>query len=367
MPWPTLLALGLSGAAFALALALLLRGALYRPARPLNLVVSRRSDPAQDLFCLTLRRPLWLRWLPLPPFAAGQSVALALPHGGARRRYSIARWRALPFAYELGIRREGQGRLSPHLAEHAQRGARLAVSRPGGSFMLARQAPGRRAVLIAGGIGVTPLLAMLDQWAARRGPYERADLYWQVRHAEEAIYREALASLARQRAELRVRILVSRPAQGPAERISAALLRAELGPLADADFYLCAGSALLDSLLGELAAMDLPAEALHYERFNLGAAETAENWTIAYQDLRFSCAGHASLLDAIEAQGIAIDSDCRTGSCGRCLVAVLSGEAQHRVHPEYPVPPGQLLTCCAVAKSDMRLQPVAPETKPATG
>ena len=107
-----LIVLGLAAAAFATAVALLVRGVSYRPASRLNLVVSRRDNAAGDLFSITLRRPFRSCLLPLPRFAAGQSVQIAIPGEPVMRRYSIARWRSLPFAYELTIKREPHGRFS---------------------------------------------------------------------------------------------------------------------------------------------------------------------------------------------------------------------------------------------------------------
>jgi ferredoxin-NADP reductase len=358
-----LIVLCLAGAAFFTACALLLQGALYRPVRALPLVVTRRSDATEDLFSITLRRSLAMRWLPLPRFAAGQSVQLAIPGESIKRRYSIARWVSLPFAYELTIKREAQGRFSPLLAEYAHVGARLWVSRPGGHFTLPQHVERSRAVFIAGGVGITPLLAMFDQWAASwkaaRRPYQKVHLYWQLRHEQDAVYREALMTLAQKWPQVSVRILVSRPTLGPAEKIGIDLLCAELGDFADTDFYLCAGPGLLDSMLVALKAAGVAEDALHFERFALGAASTPEaNWTIAFGNARFPFAGHASLLDALEEQRLPVDADCRTGSCGRCLLVVEQGEADHRITPEYAVPPGHVLACCAFPKSDLRLRTI---------
>lgn len=354
-----LIVLGLAVSAFATAVVLLIRGVLNRPASRLNLVVSRRANAADDLFSITLRRPFPSRLLPLPRFAAGQSVQLAIPGEPVMRRYSIARWCAIPFAYELTIKREPHGRFSRRLADYARPGARLLASRPGGRFTLPGRSAHGRVVFIAGGVGITPLLAMLDQWSEALRPYRQAHLYWQVRHGHEALYRDALGTLAQRHPQLRVRILVSRPSEGHAEKISAELLAVELGTLSDTDFYLCAGSALLDSMLVSLGRSGVAAEALHFERFTLGAeAGSDQGWTLAYQGEHFPFGARASLLDAIEARCLAIDSDCRTGSCGRCMLAVEEGEARHRITPEYAVPPRHVLACCAVPKSDVRLRAV---------
>lgn len=359
MPLVTAILLALTCAAFVMATALLVRGTLYRPARPLLLAVVARRDSAGDLFTLTLRRPGLARLMPLPRFAAGQSVLLVVPGEAVKRRYSIARWLRMPFAYEISIKREPQGRFSSRLADHAVTGARLVVGRPDGHFILPARSVVRRAVLIAGGVGITPMLAMLDQWSRTRRPYAEMHLYWQVRHEDEALYRETLAALARRQPGMKVRILVSRPSQGQAEKISAGLLSAELGGLADTDFYLCAGTGLLDAMLVALQEAGVSKDALHFERFSLGGPAGAdEAWTITCEGRQFPFAGHASLLDAMEGQGLAMQADCRTGSCGRCLVAIEQGQAMHRIAPEYEVPAGHVLACCAIPKTDLCLRAV---------
>lgn len=343
---------------FLAAAALLVCGALYRqPRQTMRLIVATRRDISEHLFTLTLRRSGLARLLPLPRFAAGQSVAVSIPNEAGSRRYSIARWQALPFAYELTIKREPAGRFSPRLAEHARARAILTVGSPEGRFTLPKQSSRRRAVLIAGGVGITPLMAILDQWAKTGRPYAEVHLYWQVRYEQEAPYCHVLAGLGGGSRKMRARILVSRPVKGTGERINAALLAGELGDLADTDFYLCAGSGLLDTLIADLADRGVAKELVHYERFGIAAASAVnEGWMVEFAGQRFDFAGHSSLLDAIESQELEIDSDCRTGSCGRCLVAIEKGEAHHRVSPDYEVPPGHVLACCAVPRSHLALR-----------
>ncbi|MDZ7918587.1 2Fe-2S iron-sulfur cluster-binding protein [Rhodoferax sp.] len=361
MKWALLLLLLVSGAAFFGAVFLLLRGMWYRPQRspkPMRLVVASRIDAPGDLFTLRLQRPGLGKLRPLPRFAAGQSVALLIPGERLKRRYSLARWQTLPFTYEVTIKREPDGRFSPRLFAHAQTGAVLEVGRPEGHFTLAAPGTRTRAVLIAGGVGITPLLAMLDQWSPTQSAYAQMHLYWQIRHDDEALYRDALVALQARCPALQVRILVSRPAQGVGQRIGVDLLTHELGSLANTDFYLCASNAMMDSMLEALAAAAVTADALHYERFGLGPTDGVdEGWQLAFGGQDISADGHPSLLDAIEAQGLDVDADCRTGSCGRCLLGVEAGEFRYRSAPECTVPPAHVLTCCALPTSHMRLRP----------
>jgi ferredoxin-NADP reductase len=356
MSAPAFIFLAMAGVTFLMAAGLLLAGVWHRPWRALRLVVAARRDATADLFVLTLRRRGLARILPLPRFAAGQSVALAIPGDAARRRYSIARWQAVPFTYELAIKREPQGRFSPLLAEHAKPGALLVVGRPDGRFAFPRRTAARRAVFIAGGVGITPLMAMIDQWSKTRRPYAEAHLYWQVRHEQEVLYRGPLAPGFKRRNSVHARILVSRPSIGAGEKFSVDLLVAELGTLTDTDFYLCASSSLLDHLIAGLKARGVAKEALHFERFSLPAnGEPHQGWTVEFAGHRFEFAGHRSLLEAIESQSLPIDADCRTGTCGRCLVRIEHGLAHHRVAPDCDVPPGHVLACCALPGSHVRV------------
>jgi ferredoxin-NADP reductase len=356
--WLTWVLLGLSTAALVAATALLVRGAWLRPTtRPrLTLQVTRRHDYPGDWFTLVLQRPWYARFWPLPRFLAGQSVALSLPGSVLRRRYSLARWHALPRRYEITVKRETQGKFSPRLAAHARLGAQIALDAPGGDFVLPQGPTSRRLVLIAGGVGITPLLAMMDRLQGEPSSWQERHLYWQVRFEHEWIYRDALQQLASRDARVRLRLLVSRPDGGAAERISLALLQQELGSLVDTTFLMCANPSMLDDLNSGLQAHGVAPSAIHFERFTLGAAvQDAGAWQldIAGKNLAFS--GHASLLDALEDGGVFLPSDCRTGTCGQCRLNVLSGQVRHLVQAEFAVSASQVLACCCVPQSDLTL------------
>ncbi len=311
--------------------------------KPLKLVITARRDPSADLFIFQLARPWWCRFIALPPFQGGQSVAVSIPGSDEMRYYSLARWKAKTRRYELAIKREPHGQFSPRLHGYAQPGKKLLIGQPQGEFTLLPYTPKNRAVFIAGGIGITPLLAMLDQWRQQHQPYQDAMLYWQVRYQQDAIYQDQLG--------YGPRILVSRPSHGQPQRISAELLQRELGSLADCDIYLCAGQGMINALLPQLQQAGVHNSAIHIEHFNLLASGRSD-CTIHYQEHSFSCSGHGNLLNAVEAQGLRIDSGCRAGFCGQCLVNVDKGRVEHFITPEYHAPPGQALACCAIPKTE---------------
>jgi ferredoxin-NADP reductase len=356
MMWLTWLLLGLSLAAFIVATALLLRGAWLRPARPrLTLQVTQRHDYPNDWFTLVLQRPWYARLRPLPRFAAGQSVAVSLPGSALRRRYSLARWHKWPRRYEITVKREIQGKFSPRLAAQARLGTRIKVEAPGGDFVLPQGPTPRRLVLIAGGVGITPLLAMLDQLQGVHS-WQEIHLYWQVRFEHEWIYRDALQQHAKRDARVRLRLLASRPAAGAAERISLAMLQQELGSLLDTTFLMCANPSMLDDLSIGLQAHGVAPSAIHFERFTLGTpAQDAGAWQLSIAGKSLAFSGHASLLDALEDAGVSLPSDCRTGTCGQCRLNLLSGQVWPLVQAEFAVSSGQILACCCVPQSDLTL------------
>lgn len=345
----------------------LVRGGLYRhrPARTLTLVVRQRVDHTNGWFTLTLQRPGLLRVLPLPRFEGGQSVALALPGSRLRRHYSLARWSRRPFQYEVSIKPEPQGKLSRQLAREAIPGTRLQASRPSGAFTLRAGALAHggghtgRLVLIAGGIGITPLLAMLDQWSAQRPSMpdgQELHLYWQCRQPDDWIYQHTLRDHAATVAGARVRLLASRADDGTATRLSATLLQEELGPLEYSHFLMCAGPQMLDELNAGLRSAGVPASHIHFERFTSGAAPgDTGTWALQVDGRTIAFAGHAHVLSALEDAQVPLAADCRTGTCGQCCVQLLSGQARSLLEPEFKPPAGHFLACCTVPLSDLRL------------
>lgn len=359
--------LSLALATFAGAISLLVWGGLYSPTRQsLSLHITQRRDYPNDSFTLILQRPWYARALPLPRFQAGQSVAVSLPSAQPkaplRRRYSLARWKYLPFQYEITIKREPQGKLTNRLAQEALIGTKLCVELPSGDFILPQRPSTHRAVLIAGGVGITPLLAMLDQYLTMKVnesfSFQEIHLYWQVRFEHEWMYREVLQRHVLSDARIRVRLLASKPLGGVAERISVALLQQELMDFSDTTFLMCASQSMLDDLSEGLQVNGVAPACIHFERFALGVTgrETGP-WQLTIAGKRAVFQGHTSLLDALEDGGVALPSDCRTGTCGQCRLNVLSGFTCNLVQAEFVVSSGQVLACCCVPQSDLTLSP----------
>jgi ferredoxin-NADP reductase len=158
---------------------------------PLELVVQRRIDFGSDLFGVTLARP---DGRVLPAFRPGQYLTVLIERDGhlpLRRCYSLASWSARPKHYELGIKQVDKGLASSWLHRELKPGLLIRTLPPRGAFVPRQGA--RQRVLIAGGIGITPLRAMLRYLLARAAD-ARVDLFHAARHVGDLCYREEFQS-----------------------------------------------------------------------------------------------------------------------------------------------------------------------------
>lgn len=253
----------------------------------------------------------------LPTASPGAHLDIHLPNGMARQ-YSLLD--DTPGRYRIGVLREPNSRGgSVFLAESALPGTRLAISPPRNHFRLNETA--QHSVLIAGGIGVTPLLAM-----ARRLTQCGASLefHYLVRHREQAAFLDELRTLL--------------PAGALQVHVSSESGRADAATLMGQAYsgrqvYACGPHALLDVV--EQAARNWPANTVHLERFRGTDAETATSRTACRIELQRS--GHSftlqageRLLDALQREGFAPPSLCEEGICGTCTIPVVRGDVEHR-------------------------------------
>lgn len=351
----TAVLLVLCGAICAICLYAVVRGIFYRPApKNLKLRVTQRFDYPSEWFTLALRRPLLWCWLPLPRFQAGHSIAINSTVSTTKRRYSLARWSALPFSYQVTIKREVLGKVSNALWRDAQPNTMLNVSLPSGEFVIQAN-PNQPLVFIAGGVGITPLLAMLDEQLGKvRAPIH---LFWQVRAEHEWVYKTELEQLVKRHSHLHTYLLASRPEAvgSKAERISSELIQQKLGKLTltAAHFYLCASQYLLDSLIDGLSVAGVPSTQIHFERFSVATQGTTGQWALNIQGQNIPFDQHKTLLDALEDGAINIASDCRTGTCGQCQIRVTQGTTRQVITPEFIPTEGCVLACCCVPESDL--------------
>ena len=253
----------------------------------------------------------------LPRWSAGAHVELCV--GGYDRKYSLC-GRADATGYDLAILREDKGRGgSRYIHDNLAEGMELRLRGPINLFRLDERASSY--VLVAGGIGITPILAMADRLKTLGKEYA---VYYSGRS------RKSMAFLDRLMDDHAEWVTVHAGDEGA--RVNLAALVADLSE--DAQIYACGPKRMISAL--EDLTTDLPHGKVHFEYFlahDTGLdpdEESAFEAELRDSGLTLSVAADKTLLDAILAAGIDIACDCREGLCGSCEVEVLEGKVDHR-------------------------------------
>ena len=258
----------------------------------------------------------------LPAVRAGAAidVPVRLKSGvQTTRRYSIASDPGRRDAYEIAVLREEAGS-GGSAAVHSdfQLGMTLRCGEPVNDFAL--HADDRPAVLIAGGIGITPIKAMAHQLRAEG---RRFELHYAVRSRSQAAYLAELEQLVG--ADLHVHAGDQRLRFDAARTVSLAA--------ADAVFYVCGPQRLIDAVRAAGSAAGVADDRIRFERFSGAAVSTANRpltVTLNRSGKRVPVAAAQTILEAVEAAGVPVAFACRSGTCGTCQVKVLGGLPEHR-------------------------------------
>ena len=258
----------------------------------------------------------------LPAVRAGShiDVPIRLKNGlASTRRFSISSNPGRRDAYEIAVLREDAGS-GGSAAVHAdyRLGMTLNCRLPGNDFPL--HDDDRPAVLIAGGIGITPIKAMAQQLQARG---QRVEMHYATRSRVEAAYVDRLQR------EFGVNLRVY--AADRQQRLDVPRLIAEAA--AGSVFYVCGPARLIDAVRGAARVAGVADERIRFERFFAApnaASNRAVTVTLKRSGKRIAVPPERSILDAVEGAGVAAPSGCRGGTCGTCRVKVLDGEPEHR-------------------------------------
>ena len=282
----------------------------------LTLRVCAVRAEARDVLLIELRDPAGA---PLPPFTAGAHVELQL---GERlsRSYSLCNDPCERDRYCLGIGLARDSRGGSRLIHETLRvGQLLKVGLPRNLFPLSASAGER--LFIAGGIGITPIMAMIRSSLAEGRPWM---LHYCARNRVRTAFYEELAAFGPER----VRFHFDDEQQGRLFDAAAALARAPV----DAAVYTCGPEPLMKAVAA--AGAGRPAESLHFEWFTAAAVDPAADQgfrvRLARTGIEFDVPAARSLLDVLEEHGCGVPYSCREGTCGTCRTEVLAGECEHR-------------------------------------
>lgn len=318
----------------------------------------------------------------LIPHLAGQHLPILIRDGKdtIRRSYTISSGPADGF-YRLSVKREGRASVLLHTM---QEGDEIEALAPLGAFTIDAMERSRPAVLLAAGIGITPLLSMLRHvvQTGDRTRYRRPT--WLFRSsrilAERAFDREISELVARSEGTVRdVRVLGTPDVDDAglfdsAGRIDMALLMAYL-PFGDYDFYICGPSSFMQAMYDGLRGLNIADNRIHAEAFGpsglkrdravqlsaepsrpAASAPTRVVFTQSKKEAQWKPGG-GSLLELAEQSGLSPAYGCRAGNCGDCRTTIVKGDVSYLSEPSYAVANGEALICCSVpAKGEEDLQ-----------
>lgn len=334
----------------------------------------------------------------LPPFLPGQYLTFSLQvaggePGGAVTERTVTRCYSLSDRpesshYRITVKRVASpaqrpelppGASSSHLHDRVQVGDVLRIKAPAGRFFIDATSD-LPVVLVAGGIGVTPMMSML-RWCLAEQPRRTVHLYYRVRRGDEQAFKKALELLAAAHPNFHLNVVYSDagPDDVPGRdyqhvgRIDVDLLRRTL-PHERHQFYVCGPPAMMASLVPALGEWGVGAQYIHFESFGpasvpsltvrspLDAPPEAGAGTTF--DVQFRRSGRTltwfgqdgNLLDFAERQGVAVESGCRSGSCGSCEVRLVSGLVRYTSPPDHEVAAGCCLLCVGLPDSALVLE-----------
>lgn len=307
--------------------------------------VARIRDVAENVKLFRLVHPTGGL---LTRFTPGSHIVLHLRDGEHvyRNAYSLLNSEVgNGFNYFIAVKLEEHGRGgSRFLHEKVKPGMELEVSVPANNFPAAPHAS--RHLLVAGGIGVTPLFALRHHLRARGEPCE---LHYAFRNARQAAFLEEF--------ELEADPAVRTYDESLGQRLDVeALVRAQPE---GAHVYVCGPPGLMDAVVESALRHGWSRDRVHFERFGAPRPSGQQPFEIACQrsGKTLTCHESETLLEALERSGLEIPYACRAGSCGACVTTVLSGEVEHRdtVLSDAEKTEGKMLVCVSRGKTKLVL------------
>lgn len=312
---------------------------------PLRLQAVRYE--AEGIVSLELRRP---DGRPVPAFTAGAHVDLELP-SGLVRSYSICNDQGERTRYVIAVSRDPASRGgSKWIHDSLRVGDLVATSAPANNFPLNEHA--ERTILIAGGIGITPILSMVRRLTALGRDWA---LYFAVRTRAHAAFLPELTALA---GEMPDRLRVHADDEHGGAVLDVPRIVKDAGADPGTHFYCCGPLPMLAAFRESTGG--IPAGQLHVEYFsNDQAADTAGGFEVelAQSGVTLTVAEGKTILETIQDAGIDAPFSCTEGICGTCETRVLSGIPDHRdlVLTDQEKAAGDVMMICCSGSNTPRL------------
>ena len=281
----------------------------------------------------------------LPAFEAGAHVDVHLPDN-LIRQYSLCNPPIETHRYQIGVLRDAGSRGgSEAMHDRIDVGTVLRISAPKNHFPLV---DAKRTLLLAGGIGVTPILAMAETLASKGAAFE---MHYCARSPEKAAFKERLGE-----SHLRGLVHFHYDSGDAAQKLDMAALLAN--PQPDTHLYVCGPQGFIEYVLGTARAQGWPVPQLHVEYFSAAAVDTTGDQPfdvkLASSGKVFTVAPGTTVIKVLADAGVEIPYSCEEGVCGTCLTRVIEGVPDHRdmyLTEEEQAANDQFTPCCSRSKT----------------
>jgi vanillate O-demethylase ferredoxin subunit len=307
--------------------------------------VARKQVEAVDICSFELVRP---DGQALPVFSAGAHIDVQVP-GGLVRQYSLCNDATQTTHYQIGVLRDPKSRGgSVAMHDALQVGDLLRISEPKNHFPLVHEA--RRSLLLAGGIGVTPILCMAQRLHNTGADF---DMHYCTRSLERTAFHDRIRASG-----FAGRVQFHHDDGVPEQLLDIPALLAE--PKTGCHLYVCGPTGFLEFVLATARKSGWSDDHVHYEYF---AAEVVHADTDFAFDVKIASTGKVytiakdkSVTTALAEQGVDIPVSCEQGVCGTCLTRVLDGEPDHRdqyLLDDERTGNDQFLPCCSRSRTPL--------------
>ena len=310
----------------------------------LQVRVQRKSQEAEGIVALEL---VSADGRPLPGFGAGSHIDVHLPNGLVRQ-YSLCNSAAERHRYRIAVLREPTSRGgSAAVHDLVKEGDVLTISAPRNHFAL-HDAP--RSLLLAGGIGVTPILCMAQRLATWGADFE---MHYCTRSAARTAFRDEIAASA---FADKVHLHHDDGAEAQKLRVAELLKTPEPGT----QIYVCGPGGFIDHVVNTAKANGWPAQQIHLEYFAAAAQDTSGDQPF---EVKLTSSGQTyripkdqTIVQALRAEGVEIMVSCEQGVCGTCITRVLEGVPDHRdcyLTDDERAANDQFTPCCSRSKTPL--------------
>ncbi len=304
-------------------------------------IVARRLETA-EIVTLDLA-PADAR--PLPDFTAGAHIDIE-PAPGLSRQYSLCAPRSAAGCYRIGVLRDPASRGGSVAVHGLAVGQRVRISEPRNHFPLA---PGpHQSLLLAGGIGVTPLLCMAEQLHRDGADFS---LHYRARSPAHAAFLPLLREAA-----FADRVALHFDDGDPRRELDIDAVLAAAAP--GAHVYVCGPGGFIAWVLDAAARAGWPETRLHREYFKAPGQPAATGRPFQIRLARsgrlLEVSPDRSIVDVLRRHGVAVPVSCESGVCGTCLTGVLQGLPDHRdvyLTDAEKARNDQILPCCSRSRS----------------